>query len=174
LLDDGRVLLAGGSGGGAPLASAELYDPRTKSWSATTNMNEGRFYHTATRLEDGKVLVAGPAADAELYDPANGRWTATANQLEARLLGLQAATLLLDGKVLLAGGDQEFGYPFASVALFDPVAGTWTATADLMQARRWHTATLLLDGRVLVVGGDNGNTPGTLASAELYDPGSES
>jgi hypothetical protein len=134
-------------------------------------MNEGRFYHTATRLGGGKVLVAGPSA--ELYDPVSGTWTATGNPLEVRGADRPGsiATVLLDGKVLVAGGFQYLGPPFASVELYDPVSGTWTATAELIEARRSHTATLLLDGTVLVAGGsDSGG--GGLASAELYDPGS--
>jgi len=176
LLTDGRVLVAGGSGGGGPLASAEVYDPRSRSWTTTGSMNEGRFYFTATRLGDGKVLGAGPWASAELYDPVSGTWTATGNPLEAReaIDPGQIATVLLDGKVLVTGGYQDLGPPFASVDLYDPVSRTWTATAELIEARHSHTATLLLSGTVLVAGGANGNTPGTLASAELYDPGSES
>jgi len=79
LLPDGRVLVAGGSpdsvlAGGGPLltlASAELYDPIRRSWTAAASMDESRFGFAAVLLEDGTVLVAGGwPASAELYDPA--------------------------------------------------------------------------------------------------------
>ena len=77
------------------------------------------------------------------------------------------ATLLTNGKVLVAGG---FNSTFTSSAeLYDPATGTWTATGSLATARDFHTATLLPDGKVLVAGGEN-NT-GATSSAEIYDPG---
>jgi hypothetical protein len=70
------------------------------------------------------------------------------------------ATLLLSGKVLVAGGD----YTGASAELYDPMAGTFSATGNMTTGRQGHTATLLLpSGKVLVVGGYG------LASAELFD-----
>src|SRR5580765_8159726 len=72
-----------------------------------------RFYHTATLLSDGKVLVAGGQSatfftnSAELYDPANGTWTATGAMSTNR--AQHTATLLLNGKVLVAGGG-DFNY----------------------------------------------------------------
>jgi hypothetical protein len=80
LLPDGKVLVAGGTGGDgsalAALASADLYDPASGTWSATASMVAARRGHTATLLPDGKVLVAGGGGigptSAELYDPGSG------------------------------------------------------------------------------------------------------
>jgi len=192
LLLDGRVLVAGGGGssGVDALASAELYDPDTGSWTATGNMHEGRNRHTSTLLLDGRVLVAGggnsegvdAVASAELYDPDTGSWTATGNMHGGVVhpqLGVidgrngHTATLLLDGRVLVAGGSSfNVGsslHALASAELYDPDTGSWTATGNMAGGRFGHTATLLADGKVLVAGGG-----GSVASAELYDPSSAS
>jgi len=187
LLPDGRVLVAGGSSFGItipggvephPLASAELYDSGSGSWTPAGNMIEIRAGHAATLLPDGTVMVAGGGdeggatlASAELYDPGSGSWTPTGNMIEAR--SGHTATLLPDGRVLVAGGSDSSGSGLASAELYDPSSGTWTATASMIEGRGGHTATPLPDGRVLVAGGydSSGSAP---ASAELYDPGSGS
>ena len=84
-------------------------------------------------------------------------WSAAASLQEARYG--HTATLLHNGKVLVAGGA-------ASAELYDPAANTWAAAGELATIRVWHTATLLPNGKVLVAGGYNGSH---LASAELYD-----
>src|SRR5262245_8487882 len=95
-----------------------------------------------------------------------GTWTATGSLTNARTV--QTATLLPDGKVLVAGGSQNGTVGDAGAEVYDPTSGTWTATGSLATARFFHTATLLPDGKVLVAGG-------TLCcgltwdSAELYD-----
>jgi hypothetical protein len=187
LLPDGRVLVAGGTEGVllvSSLASAELYDPVSGTWSATGSMSEARRYVSAILMPDGTVLVAGGGADSEtgieplgsteLYDPDLGNWTIAGSMNVARGR-LVTYTLLPDGTVLAAGG-QPGGRYLASAEVYDPVSRTWTITASMDEARRGHTATLLPDGTVLVAGGYNGSDPtGTelaLASAELYDPGS--
>jgi N-acetylneuraminic acid mutarotase len=131
LLPDGTVLVAGGytndsSGNNATsLASAELYDPISETWTDTGSMAEARDGQTATLLSDGTVLVAGGQvirnnegqgnlATAELYDPTSETWTATATMTEARYG--HRATLLLDGRVLVAGG----GSTSASAELYAP------------------------------------------------------
>jgi N-acetylneuraminic acid mutarotase len=75
------------------------------------------------------------------------------------------ATLLTNGKLLVAGGLDEIGNALASAELYNPATGGWTPTGSLAAARFQHTATLLANGKVLVAGGD-----ATGISAELYDP----
>jgi len=173
LLPNGKVLVAGGVFL-VDYSSAELYDPATETWTATGSMTGSRYDHTATLLPNGKVLVAGgftrpagssghPLATAEIYDPASGTWMTTGSMALARTS--HTATLLPNGKVLVAGGD----YMFGSVELYDPASGTWATTGNLPGfGLVGHTATLLSNGKVLVAGG--GDTGQTLARAELYDP----
>ena len=171
LLPDGKVLVAGGrDSNDQTLASAELYDPATGTWTATASMTEARNGHIATLLVDGRVLVVGGGigSSTELYDPDTGTWTATGRTIEGRIY--QSATLLPDGKVLVAGGygggsDPPTPIP-ASAALYDPLTELWTATGTMLAIRDTHTATLLPDGRVLLAGVSSD----PFDSAELFDP----
>lgn len=171
LLPDGKVLVVGGGnssdGNGGPLATAEVYDPATRSWTAAGNTIGSGPGRTATLLHNGKVLVTGGIGEnlealavAELYDPGTRSWTATGDMVEAR--SGHRAMLLLDGKVLVAGGS-------LSAELYDPSTGQWTATASTLGLLVGNSATLLSDGRVLVAGGMGGT--GASSTAEVYDPG---
>ena len=174
---DGRVLVAGGfgTGGGNALSSAELYDPSAGSWSQAGDLNQQRDSHTATLLRDGRVLVVGGEGQggtqgalsaAELYDPTTNTWSPTGSLGEARKQ--HTATLLPNGKVLVAGGESAGGGALASAELFDPASGTWSPTGSLSQPRNAYAAAQLADGRVLAVGGTDGAH--ALATTELYDP----
>ncbi|HMP82275.1 MAG TPA: kelch repeat-containing protein, partial [Verrucomicrobiota bacterium] len=179
LLPNGKVLVTGGGGFGN-LTSAELYDPATGTWSITGSLSTARASHTATLLPNGKVLVAGGSSQSdiynvffptstELYDPATGSWSASGNLN----LGLAShtATLLSDGKVLVAGG---YGIYSTSrdAESYDPATGSWSDAGGLATSREYHTATLLPNGKVLLTGGRGYS--GVLDSAELYDPASGS
>jgi hypothetical protein len=190
LLNSGKVLIAGGSrlvvsGSVSTLsipASAELYDPVTGTFTATGDMNEPGC-DTATLLANGKVLITrgiiyNPATDletfvthAELYDPSTGTFTFTGDMTSFH--SRPTATLLLNGKVLIAGGDIGDGDGASDRAeLYDPATGTFTGTRKLTTGREQDAATLLPDGTVLFTGG-HGNyfaNPDNLASAEIYDP----
>lgn len=177
LLLDGRVLVvAGDANRGSDYGnlgrSAETYDPATEAWTVTGPLATPRVGHTATRLKDGRVLVAGGQSgeealtSAELYDPTSGTWTVTASMVVGHGRG-HVAVLLPDGKVLIAGG---FGGPGAaemldSAEVYDPATGSWTSAGRMSRARTYFTATVLHDGMVLVAGGLHSSP-----SAELYDP----
>ena len=178
LLVNGRVLMAGGSTD----ASAELYDPKTGTFSSTGSMTPAQGGTTATLLVNGRVLMAGGMAFypgsafgavlawAELYDPKNGTFSPTGSMASAR--GGATATLLTDGRVLVAGGLASPNY-LASAELYDPKTGAFVESGSMVAAREDQTATLLDDGRVLIAGGmdwPHGSAPEYLASAELYQP----
>jgi hypothetical protein len=172
LLNNGTVLVTGGVSGGNGLASAEIFDPVSGTFSATGSMAAGRSSHTATLLNNGKVLVTGGgSATAELFDPASGQFTATGSMTISRTG--QTATLLKDGRVVVTGGNATGGET-ATAETYDPVSGTFTSTGSMETVRWGHTAPLLSDGRVLVAGGIGGGTgnAGYLTSAEIFDPAS--
>jgi len=174
------------STGSFHVAATSVQDP-TKSATAnvtivrsgfrpTGDMTTSRAGAAGVLLQTGKVLVAGGyhrscygasfcyvrLSSAELYDPASGTFAATGNMSVARGFG-PTATLLTNGKVLVAGGGSD-----ASAELYDPTTGTFATTGSMTIARNGSSATLLHSGKVLVVGGiSNGNF---VASAELYDP----
>jgi len=86
LLENGEVLVAGrvapwwpGSSGGSPTATAELYNPTAGIWRSTASMISPAVSQ-ATRLENGRVLVAGDNGEnAEIYDPSTGKWKLTSS-----------------------------------------------------------------------------------------------
>jgi hypothetical protein len=142
----------------------------------TGSMSTPRMDHTATLLLNGKVLIAGGAlafsingnrvsASAELYDPATGTFAPTGSMTTPRFS--HTATLLGDGKVLIAGGiTSGEAQSLATAELYDPATGMFTPTGS-MTSPRGCSSTLLADGKVLVTGCAS---PSNSAAAELYDP----
>jgi hypothetical protein len=189
LLPNGKVLIVGGGDG--PVTTAELFDPATATFSPTGSMTSPRYKATATPLANGKVLFTGGLGpgtsslprlnSAELYDPLTGLFSATGNMAVARVL--HTATLMKDGKVLVAGGTDDNtggGSAVASTELYDPSTGAFTLTGSMLTARAQHSASLLLGGGVLIAGGWNGHAadsaddpPWDPLFAELYKPTSQ-
>jgi hypothetical protein len=193
MLRDGRVLLTGGDqnvGFRSQLASAEIYDPRSGTFSATGSMSTPREGHTATMLRDGRVLIVGGSANgiqtlgsAEIYDSSSGTFSLTGRLHQPRIA--HVAALLGTGKVLVAGGGRG-GMPggyisYDTAEMYDPATGRFTAMRAHMKSDRVGAAAVRLsDGRVLIVGGKSGRVvtsrnPGLgsltpLNTAEIYDP----
>ena len=146
-------------------------------FKTTGSMSVPRGNHTATLLQDGRVLVAGGrrfvsgisgfayTASAELYDPTAGTFSRTGGMHSAR--DCHTATLLTNGQVLITGGYDGTIF-LAAAEIYDPASGTFAPTGSMGSARCSHTATLLANGKVLIVGGANNTS--VLATAELFDP----
>ncbi len=151
VLADGRVLVTGGAqwdghvfltgSHGAPFRgakTAEIYDRSSSNWSSAGTMASSRDLHTATLLQDGRVLVAGGGnKSTEIYDPSTDSWSAAADLLELRKA--HTATLLPDGRVLVVGGSggQPSGLPLSrrrppryAAEVYDPLADTWTPSTE--------------------------------------------
>jgi RHS repeat-associated protein len=189
LMTNGRVLVAGGRSGTATtgLASAELFDPATKTWSTAGSMTTGRRLHAAVQLPSssnpttsGKVLITGgidgstSLSTARLYDPVAGTWAAATSLSAAR--HQHTATVLASGGVLVAGGMSGTTVLNTASRFSQGTSGsgTWTAVGNLAGPRRAHSATLLvvpgnatLNNKVLVVGGNSGTA--SVTTVQLFD-----
>ena len=184
-LPDGRVLLAGGEGLGPQgqptvLSGWELYDPDTQSftnykelaeWPAAQGMGAKRARHTASTLQDGRVLLAGGyglgglvQTATDIFDPAQGAqgspFSPAAPLAQPRVF--HSATVLADGRVFVAGGSTlydvgdavaSFNATLASTEIYDPATDSWSPGPNLPRRLAGHGASLLSDGRVLLTGG---------------------
>ncbi|MEX0658554.1 MAG: kelch repeat-containing protein [Egibacteraceae bacterium] len=186
-LGDGRVLIAGGMGGGGEelvaLSSAELYDPATDTFLGTNAMADGRANHAAVALSDGRVLVVGGGggergdsslATVEIFRTRQGSWEQASAMRGARRGA--TATRLDDGRVLVVGGELVQGGTRRSLdtaEVFDPAADEWAPAGSMSCPRSEHAAVLLDGGDVLVVAGDAafpGEAPAAQSCVDRYQP----
>ena len=138
-----------------------------------SSMSVGRWSHSATLLDDGRVLIVGgkerpygSVPSTEIFDPTNNSWSSAGNTLKPRGEG-HTAILLNNGQVLVTGGTED-----GSSELYDPDENKWLYADNMMEPRKWASATLLPDGRVIIAGGDDSSRSGSkeLDSAEIYNP----
>lgn len=193
LLDDGRVLVAGGidwlDATTPCFDSAELYDPATGRWALAAPMANRRMGAGGVKLADGRVLVMGGFSEtaavrflrnAEIFNPSTGTWTSTAEA--PREVGNAGLVRLRDGRVLRAGGvtrpsgrldapNEDLSQ--AGAELYDPATDAWSPTGSMIAPRSQFPLLLLDDGRVLAVGGVSRPDGSALAEAEVFDPTTE-
>jgi RHS repeat-associated protein len=184
LLSNGRVLVAGGVSGSTVLKTAAVYNPSSGSgsWAAVSSMAVSRRWHTATLLSttnatlNNKVLVVGgnsgssTQASVQLFDGTSA-WTTLTSLASARQE--HTATLLTDGRLLVAGGKNGSNTTLNTALLFNPASGSgsWASAGTMTSRRHGQSATLLstavvANGQVLLAGGWDGNI--TVNSAELF------
>jgi hypothetical protein len=194
VLRDDRVLVVGGyssdpAGNAHGLATAEVWDPATRTFSPAGALARPRIGHAAALLNDGRVLIVGGEDErigtgarlpAEVWDPATGTFDEVGSM--PPLPSGITATTLADGRVLIVGRetclvavktDGAGRFPncpgdSAAAFLWDP-SGTWDVGPNPQEPRDWHTATLLPDGRVFLAGNQSWSADSP-ASAEVYDP----
>jgi hypothetical protein len=149
---------------------------------------DAHFAMTVTLLANGEVLIVGGGDNhasatnlAEIYNPATDTFTPAGSGLMPIERTYHIATLLKDGRVLIAGGINRMGKALDSAILFDPKSGKFIPTGSMAEPRYNATAVQLPDGRILISGG--ASTPAgyaganqekqeeqSLDTAELYDP----
>ena len=177
LLNDGKVFISGGYGGGNYLNSTEIYNPVTNTFSSKANMSSSRAFHSSILLNDGTVLIVGGYSSgylntAVIYNPSTNNYTSTSNNMsDAR--GYASLTLLNNGKVLIVGGaNQRTGYlqPTYTAELYDPTTKTFSTLPSLPSWMYYHTATKQPDGLVLIAGGQASYGGVEIQTAILFDP----
>ena len=169
-VQDGRVLIMGGGTGRlGNLASAEIFDSSTGTFSAVGRMRTNHYL--ATALADGRVLVSGGQDSqgrilrtAEIFNPKTNTFKPTGDMIVPRVK--HAAALLPDGKVLIIGGSDARGYQarFRSTEIYDPSMGRFSAGQEMHWGRHKirDAVAVVPSGAVLVAGG--------AVHPELFDP----
>lgn len=171
LLGNGKAMRVGSSHPGYPTAS-HFFNPVSLTWDLAGSVITPRLFGAASLLPTGELLITGGekntvgiAASSELYDPT--AWLAVSSPVTPPRSG-HTATLLWNGKVLVAGGGSS------SAQTFDETTQSWSSAGTLSASRVYHSAARLNDGRVLVVGGTDGPGGPSLLTAEIYSQNTNS
>ena len=179
---DGRILVAGGNDGSVSLASCEIYDPNSNTWTSTGSMNEPRDWFPIVLLQDGRVFVAGgitgpvstglvaTTAGCEIYDPSTGQWKEVAQMQEPS--ESLAAILLPNGEVFINGGLNANNATYlAQSELFDPKTNTIEDLAPMQIAYFDQIAIYdSIHNHILIQGGNYGGSGGVYANTtQIYD-----
>jgi hypothetical protein len=176
LLPDGRALVVGGYDGSDALSSADLFDPKTNTFSALgATMSVGRYAPAVAALPDGRILVSGGAAgaaaldSAEVFNPSTGGFSPVGAMATPRMEARAAA--LPDGRVMIIGGYDGVN-SVSSTETFDPKTNSFGPGPNLPRALYDPGAAVISGGRVLIAGGyDDTVSDSYLKDAYVFDQG---
>jgi hypothetical protein len=181
VLPDGNVMLIGGFANGVYLNTTEVYYSTSGKWLPSASMPVARAQHSATLLKDGRIMVVGGLnaggilgstlffnATGDGSGASDGIWTAGPALAGGQHSHSHTATLLPDGRLMVAGGNDEFGETSTSQIFTNEVAGTWSSYGNLVVPRLSHAAHLLPNGDLLISGG--AQSPGNaVTQSERFD-----
>jgi hypothetical protein len=168
VLDDGDIMIIGGTTPDGPTKSTEIFDMKVGAWRPGPVMATKRTGHTATLLNDGRILVAGgdtgsgTTSSAEILTASTATSTVTPSMTFSR--SGHSAILLQDGRVLVMGGSDWISGTWKQAEMYDPAQNKWLPAGAMANPRVFFCVEMLRDGRVLAVNGDFNGT------SERYDP----
>jgi N-acetylneuraminic acid mutarotase len=175
---DGRVFVIGGfGGGGAPVATVEVYDPATNQWETRAPLPTPT-HHAAAAVAAGRLYVIGGYTGGRIrwtssqttyeYDPTRDSW-ATRALMPTPRGGLAAASL--GDRIHVLGGSSD--HVTNAHEVYDPATNRWS-TANPMPTARDHLAAVGFQGRVWALGGRESFVGTQYANVEMYDPATDS
>lgn len=182
LLNDNRVLLTGGQiDPSNSISLIQVYNSTTQTWSnigtpgSYISLSEPKTYHTSTKLNDGRVLIAGGynnssgiiSSVCNIFNPITNTISIVTPLNYVRQL--HSAVLLANGNVLVTGGISNILTSVTNYCeIYDPNTNTWTSASNMESLLHSHKSILLPNNKVLVVGGYDGNT--YTNKTQIYDP----
>lgn len=189
LLDDGTVLITGGSTGMGtlyPTTTAEVYNPADNSFTAVGPMNYSHLAQLPGKLRDGRIVLGAAyyndthtsaggviTAESEIYTPDTRSFTVIPRMFKPRIdigaLGLLDGTLLIAGGVTTSKTYPSIFQPTSEV--YDPAAGAWKLSGIMSTGRDEFSGLLLDDGRAIISGGFVSPGAVLLRTVEVYTPG---
>ena len=175
-LSNGKILVYGNHDAYGT-KNVDIFNPLTNTFSRAADLGLARRDAPGVLLANGKVLVAGgttyqtryEAVNApELYDPSTNTWSWTGSMSTTRRDHFMIR--LSNGNVLVGGGSDTNGNLLQSVEIYDSATGQFTPAHDMPEGRSDALVALLPNGNVIVIGGYGGSSSGTLSSAIIFNP----
>jgi len=179
IMPDGRVLVTGGLNGIPPspdygIASVEIFDPSTSTWTSAAPMNYARWYPTNVELPNGITMIisgsnataTGLVAPLEEYNETTNKWTVlkTTANLPGSVETYPRMFVTTSGNLVMTGTQQ-------TTRLFTPSTNTWSVIGSMLFGNRVYGSYALLPGlqEILAVGGHDSTTSPATNTAEIFN-----
>ena len=186
---DGKIYAIGGLAADPTvereqLATVEVYDPATDSWTSARSMHHARYW-AALSVVNGEIYATGGTgpspirsepdpylSSVEVFNPKTDQWRERGEMVTPKA-GHSAN--FINGKIYVIGGSfwevKEKAYKYHStIEIYDPVTDRWTEAPDMLVGKSGHT-TEIVDGHLYIFGGNSKTAAGPLTRVEVYDTG---